>query len=39
MLSRWHDFKANDSIYPNPSERKIRTEEQFRGTYWYYFFQ
>ena len=39
MLNYWHDFHANDSIYPKPSERKIRTEEQFRGTYWYYFFQ
>jgi len=38
MLSRWNDFHANDSIYPNPSERKIRTEEQFRGTYWYYYY-
>ena len=39
MLNRWLDFHANDSIYSKPSERKIRTEEQFRGTYWYYFFQ
>ena len=38
MLNRWHDFHANDSIYPKPSERKIRTEEEFRGTYWYYYF-
>ncbi len=38
MLTRWHDFHANDSIYPKPSERKIRTEEEFRGTYWYYYF-
>lgn len=39
MLSRWHEFHANDTIYPKPSERKIRTEDAFRGTYWYYFFQ
>lgn len=39
MLNRWLDFHANDTIYPKPSERKIRTEEKFRGTYWYYFFQ
>ena len=39
MLNRWHDFHANDTIYTKPSERKIRTEEKFRGTYWYYFFQ
>ena len=38
MLNRWLDFHANDSIYPKPSERKIRTEEEFRGTYWYYYF-
>jgi len=39
MLRRWNEFHANDSIYPKPSERRIRTEEQFRGTYWYYYFQ
>ncbi len=38
MLSRWRDFHANDTIFPKPSERQIRTEEQFRDTYWYYFF-
>lgn len=38
MLNRWQEFHATDSIYPKQSERKIRTEEQFRGTYWYYYF-
>lgn len=38
MLQRWHDFQQYDSIYPDRRERKIRTEEEFRGTYWYYYF-
>lgn len=39
MLSSWYDFHINDSIYPKVTERRIRTEGQFRGTYWYYYFQ
>lgn len=39
MLLRWHDFCRYDSLYPQKSERRIRSEEDFRGTYWYYFFE
>lgn len=35
---RWQDFHQYDSIYPRKSERRIRTEKDFRGTYWYYYF-
>lgn len=38
-LSRWNEFHLNDSIYPKVTERRIRTEDQFRGTYWYYYYQ
>lgn len=37
MLNKWRDYHRYDSIYPKPSERKIRTEEEFRETYWHYF--
>lgn len=39
MLRHWHDFATYDSIYPKASERKIRTEEDFLGTYWYYYYR
>ena len=39
MLDRLHLFLHYDSVYPRTTERKIRTEEEFRGTYWYYYFQ
>ncbi len=39
MLCRWHDFLRYDSLYPRKTERKIRAEEEFRGTYWYYYYQ
>lgn len=38
MLRRWHTFLQYDSIYIKPTERKIRTEGEYRGTYWYYFY-
>ena len=37
MHLRFLEFHRYDSIYPNKRERKIRTEEEFRGTYWYYY--
>lgn len=37
MLQQWNDFHRFDSI-ADIRERKIRTEEEFRGTYWYYYF-
>ena len=39
MLLRWHDFHQYDTIYPQQSERLIRTEEDFGDTYWYYYFR
>ncbi|MCR4959127.1 MAG: DUF6057 family protein [Prevotella sp.] len=38
MHLRFRKFLRYDSIYPNPRERKIRTEEEFSDTYWYYYY-
>ena len=37
MLERWNDYRSYDSIYPLPSERKLRAEDLYMGTYWYYY--
>lgn len=37
MLLRWHDYVRYDTLYSRKSERSIRSEEDFRQTYWYYY--
>lgn len=37
MDNVWHSYASYDSIYPVESERKIRTESDFPGTYWLYY--
>lgn len=37
MLLRWHEYARYDTIYSQKVERKLRSEDDFRGTYWYYF--
>ena len=39
MENAWHNYAQYDSIYPLESERKIRTEVDFPGTYWLYYFK
>ena len=39
MLLRWQDWLHYDSVYPRKAERRIRSEEDFRSTYWYYYYQ
>lgn len=39
MTARWHSYCRYDSLYPLKSERRIRLEEEFRNTYWYYYYQ
>ena len=39
MLLRWHDYLRYHSAYSRKSERIIRSEEDFRDTYWYYYYQ
>ena len=33
----WRNLQELESQYPLESERKGRVEEQYRGTYWYYY--
>ena len=37
MLLRWHEYARYDTLYSQRVERKLRSEDDFRGTYWYYF--
>lgn len=37
MLRRWHDYRGNDTIYLLPSERRLRTFDDYGDTYWYYY--
>ncbi len=39
MLEKWRTFERFDSLYPKKSERRIRQEEAFRRTYWYYYYK
>jgi hypothetical protein len=33
----WRNLQELESRYPNPTERKGRVEDQYHGTYWYYY--
>ena len=37
MLERWHEYARYDTLYQRESERRIRREEDFRSTFWYYY--
>ena len=37
MERRWYEYQRLDSIYNNVTERKLRSEEDFGNTYWYYY--
>lgn len=37
MLMKWHDYARYDTLYSRKTERRIRSEEDFRRTYWYYY--
>lgn len=39
MEQEWHNYASYDTIYPSVSERKIRTDGDFHGTYWQYFYK
>ena len=33
----WQNLQELEALYPDATERKGRVEEQYRGTYWYYY--
>ena len=33
----WRNLQELERRYPNFSERQVKVEEQYRGTYWYYY--
>ena len=33
----WRNLQELERRYPNPTERKGRVEDQYNGTYWYYY--
>jgi hypothetical protein len=37
MDEDWDNLQEVEAKYPDPTERKGRVEEQYRGTYWYYY--
>ena len=37
MDEDWKILQELEAQYSDPSERKGRVEEQYRGTYWYYY--
>ena len=37
MDEDWKNLQELEAAYPDPSERKGKVEEHYRGTYWYYF--
>jgi hypothetical protein len=37
MDEDWDNLQELEALYTDPSERKGRVEEQYRGTYWYYY--
>ena len=37
MTLRWRQYHQMDSVYPKKSERRVRTEEDFHDSYWYYY--
>ena len=37
MDEDWDNLQELEALYADPSERKGRVEEQYRGTYWYYY--
>ncbi|MBR6998668.1 MAG: hypothetical protein IKI19_07720 [Prevotella sp.] len=38
MMHRFEQFHQMDSVYPRKSERRLRTEDDFHDTYWYYYY-
>lgn len=39
LTPRWQQFQQLDSLYPRASERRVRTDDSLRITYWYYYYQ
>lgn len=39
LTPRWQQFQQLDSLYPRASERRVRTDDSLRVTYWYYYYQ
>ena len=39
LTPRWQLFQQLDSLYPRASERRVRTDDSLRVTYWYYYYQ
>lgn len=39
LTPRWQQFQQLDSLYPRASERRVRTDDSLRTTYWYYYYQ
>lgn len=37
MDEDWKNLQELEAKYPDPTERKGKVEEHYRGTYWYYF--
>ena len=37
MDEDWKNLQELEAAYPDPTERKGKVEEHYRGTYWYYF--
>ena len=37
MDEDWKNLQELEAMYPDPIERKGKVEEQYRGTYWYYY--
>ena len=37
MDEDWKNLQELEAQYPDPTERKGKVEEHYRGTYWYYF--
>jgi len=35
----FHDYLRYDTLYAKKSERRLRLEGSFRGTYWYYYYK
>ena len=33
----WRNLQELESQYPNATERRVKVEEHYRGTYWYYY--
>lgn len=37
--NRWYQYMQLDSLYPRYTERRVRTDDSLRATYWYYYHQ